>query len=595
MGCPDEKQSDADLALAYGLAHMGDRELIVVLPEGLELPTRQRIPWIDAPVTVMVHDSDRLIEPSQPLSRGEVLLTYVDPLVTAVHALGERAAWIERLLTWADTCPELVPAHRSSYLAWHCHGRLVLRIAKRGKGMRITGGVASATTPSPHHQVDVVDQMAPAVLHRVTSAASAAIADRLGGIDASHGEHQLQERLAGLHRKLGLTATLREFPAIRPGGARGFIDLLGVGHDGAIHIVETKIGPDPMLALQGLDYWIWATAHRDGLVAHLTDDLNHNLAPSPRIVIDYVLGATPGAPLVSPYTAAQLELIDGSVPWQVHTVADWDGDDTTISSFGRRLVPEWPRATTPRFAARVEADLVGRSGDALHRRVFFAESGAGIIQAARPAFDSLRDAGGLHGFIDHVRSSQAFALNLFGGTTVEEQRGIWRLLGCDQVEPEALALEYVDPHDALRELQPARTHQTQVDVLMRATDPDGQKIVALIEVKLTESGSGTCSAFESPANDRRDVCHNAGPWEHDTAACFQLRNQGGPHRRTYDQFVRPGWVRATGTGCEFRELNQPMATSPWLVRSSTAARPIWPRSPSAPRRGTCTPGANGTG
>jgi hypothetical protein len=36
--------------------------------------------------------------------------------------------------------------------------------------------------------------------------------------------------------------------------------LIGVTHDGCIGLVETKLGADPTLVLQGLDYWTWATA-----------------------------------------------------------------------------------------------------------------------------------------------------------------------------------------------------------------------------------------------------------------------------------------------------------------------------------------------
>ncbi|MDZ7727117.1 MAG: hypothetical protein U5Q44_02375 [Dehalococcoidia bacterium] len=50
--------------------------------------------------------------------------------------------------------------------------------------------------------------------------------------------------------------------ASRGEGARGFVDFVGVDIDGGLHVVETKIGPDHMLGLQGIDYWAWVTAHR---------------------------------------------------------------------------------------------------------------------------------------------------------------------------------------------------------------------------------------------------------------------------------------------------------------------------------------------
>ena len=47
------------------------------------------------------------------------------------------------------------------------------------------------------------------------------------------------------------------------------IDFLGVDNSGHLHIVETKIGGDEMLVLQGLDYWIWAQRNLPQLIADL--------------------------------------------------------------------------------------------------------------------------------------------------------------------------------------------------------------------------------------------------------------------------------------------------------------------------------------
>jgi hypothetical protein len=81
----------------------------------------------------------------------------------------------------------------------------------------------------------------------------------------------LQARLAAHPDVLGLDPDRlwRELPCVRPRGQRAFIDLAGVDAAGRIHLVETKIGDDPMLVLQGLDYWIWADAHRAELAEHL--------------------------------------------------------------------------------------------------------------------------------------------------------------------------------------------------------------------------------------------------------------------------------------------------------------------------------------
>jgi hypothetical protein len=50
VGHPGERQADLDQALAYGIAEAVDRELILVLPDGSDEPTRRRLPWLDVPV-----------------------------------------------------------------------------------------------------------------------------------------------------------------------------------------------------------------------------------------------------------------------------------------------------------------------------------------------------------------------------------------------------------------------------------------------------------------------------------------------------------------------------------------------------------------
>jgi len=367
----------------------------------------------------------------------------------------------------------------------------------------------------------------------------------------------LQERLAERRRDLGFVATVREFPAVRPVYHRAYIDLLGVGTSGAFHVVETKIGADPMFVLQGLDYWIWTMAHREQLAEHFTHQLDVPVAKAPNVELDFVVAEKLGA-FVSPYTAAQAEALDRSIRWQFHTIENWDAEPTTITSLGRHRSPSGPRAAEARYAQRLDADLVVRSEPQLHRRVFFAKSGGGISASAKSAYDALAERGALHGFVDHVRSSQAFALNLFAGLEEAELRAVWAILEPSVTTIGDVEFEYVDSADALGESQSSRPHQTQVDVLLRGSAADGTRYIALIEVKLSEIAFGTCSAFDSPRNDRRDLCLSPGPWGGDTSNCFQLRNHDGPARRRYDDFLRPAMVTTTANGCPFRELNQPM-------------------------------------
>jgi len=555
VGCPGESQRDLDLGLAYGLAHAGDRELVLILPRGSEAATQRRIPWLDTHVTLHVHDQGA-VHRVPPLARHEVLTGYDDPIAAAAHQLGERGGWVDRVTAWADTCPELVPAHRKSYLAWHCRGRMLLKIRRSRGAVTITAGVHHSAEDLAPVPIVLTGELSAADYHRVLAAVSAGIADRLDGIDDAKAEHLLQERLAGARSKLRLTVTIREFPAVRPGGGRAFIDLLGIGTDGTIHVVETKIGPDTMLALQGLDYLIWVRAHLPQLVQHLMD-AGVTVPPAPNVVLDFVVAAKDGVYL-SPYTAAQLEALDGSIPWQVHHLDRWDSDDPRVTSHGRRRVPPCTRVSAPVYRLRLEERLVSVAGAKLHRGVFYASPGGGIVPEGADELTLLRGKGLAHGFVDHVRSSQAFALNLFAGLGSEAQQALWTMLTEEPVTPSGLEFEFADPQDALAEAQPNRPHRTQVDVLLRGDLLDGRRLAALVEVKLSETGFGSCSAFHSAKNDRRDICRSAGPWGGDPTGCFQLRNHDGPHRRRYDKVLHENDLEPRAPVCDFLELNQPM-------------------------------------
>src|SRR5690606_18891163 len=135
-----------------------------------------------------------------------------------------------------------------------------------------------------------------------------------------------------------------------------------------------------------------------------------------------------------------------------------------------------------RWAERLHDELLGRSTGNLAGPVF-AVPGGGIYPAAHPVYEQLRVADSLHRFVDHVRSSQAFAINLFGGLDDARQALLWWALTGADVSPTGLELEWIDPLDALAESQPTRPHQTQIDVMLRAIDSTGARLAALVEVK----------------------------------------------------------------------------------------------------------------
>lgn len=113
-----------------------------------------------------------------------------------------------------------------------------------------------AAVPTPEDLDEINSEVARAVGH--------------GGSRTSQmREHRMQATMGSQASDLALRQLIREFPAYRgldgsssPRlGRPGYIDFLGIDSDGRFHVVETKIGHDPRVVLQALDYAIWVCAN----------------------------------------------------------------------------------------------------------------------------------------------------------------------------------------------------------------------------------------------------------------------------------------------------------------------------------------------
>ncbi len=567
-----ENQNDVDRALAFGLAWQGDHDLILVLPQGKELPSLHRLAFLKPGRRIFTHDGVGVVEQIIP-ARDQVSAAYSDPLQLAERELGDRGLWVQDLIAFAEEHPELRAAHRPTYMSWHCLGRLVIKIEIISKGLRLSAGVHASIVSDKYTPLVTQEIFGPldaAALEALTMAASTTISERLSGNDGDHLEHLLQSRLGDRPELLGLLPNepgmprrfFRELPCVRPGARRSYIDLAGVDSRDAFHVVETKIGGDEMLILQGLDYYIWATAHRQALATHLG-------IPKLDIALDFVVAAKPdGSPAVGPYTAPQADALDGSIPWRFHTVMGGMHGVPTLHTERNRTVPA-PRAkmsqiaaqpiTGARYSERLQRHLLASSGALRTDGVSVISVDTLIHPAARHVWEELKARGLLHRWSAHVRSSQAFAINLFGPL---DAAGVSRLLE-EFFGPMATAqlpeFEFEDQLDRLNESTSRRPHRTQVDVVLRGVSLQGLAVALLFEVKLTEDDFGHCSAYPNPANDRRDICTQPGPFGGDPEHCFQLRNHGNGTRRRYDEFLADLPVDGAGCGCSFRlSASQPM-------------------------------------
>jgi len=107
-----------------------------VLPEESVGSTRERLAFIETKVRLFAVGEGGPAE-VVPLAASEVLTRPGVDLATGELVLGDRQRWVQVLIDWAESIPGLRAAHRGSYLAWHCDGRLVLKIRRtRGASSR---------------------------------------------------------------------------------------------------------------------------------------------------------------------------------------------------------------------------------------------------------------------------------------------------------------------------------------------------------------------------------------------------------------------------------------------------------------------------
>ena len=148
--------------------------------------------------------------------------------------------------------------------------------------------------------------------------------------------------------------------------------------------------------------------------------------------------------------------------------------------------------------------------------------------------DSIR----LHDNAAHVRSSQAFAFNLFlpfrEGRMEQLSKLVSDLLS-EQLDIDRVQFEWIPPGSLLGELVGERPigdeAATAVDVVLWSRLADGRRAIVLVEVKLSEGGFTQCGGRDSGKNRRKDVCQSARLFFKDPSACYLRR----PWRKQRDR------------------------------------------------------------
>ena len=355
-----QEGDDVELALAYAIRHSKGRRLTLVLPHGHTNATTQRVPWLREATrpAIFTHHGGAEVKMLPALSRQDAVDALAGPrkglspaeelgTATAPIHLGRSTDGVWALVEWATTCPLLDPGHRSGERSWHYAGQRVLSISRTRGGVSITAGIHYGGANKPIAVTLKGGQILSADdLDALRTTVDEAIETRKGpGSKAIHrpDEHWLQAILRRAPHAVGVEQpAIRELPAWRPHDSarkwgRGYLDLLGLDGHGAIRIIETKLATnsDDLLVLQGLDYFVWATAYLEVLRSRL------GAAKTADLEIHYVLGANAanGSIKLSPCTPALASALDDTVPWRFQVVHDWFQQPDNISAVTATISP----------------------------------------------------------------------------------------------------------------------------------------------------------------------------------------------------------------------------------------------------------------
>lgn len=344
---PRERQAPS--LLPYGIERLGQRHLVLAVPEAAVDVTRHRAAFLDASVDVYARRDSGFSHVEVPTEA----IAWYGSLGQVADARDADAfdgpPWLVSLVDWLES-RRVERIRRGSYWSWHYRGRQVLRVQGNQRGFRLDAGVNYS---DPQHdqpaplRVEIPADQEPgdATLAQLRAQLDGAIERRRVGDDRDHREHLLQAALGVDAALLGMNEMHREFPAWRPalegGGARGFIDFLGVDIDGGLHVIETKIGPDHMLGVQGIDYWAWVTAHKQ--------EIAHQVGADPEgspVQLHFVVACNPKA-LFHGAAAETIRFIRNEVPWRCHVIDDWNTVDRPNQLLRPHIVPGIGPRTIP--------------------------------------------------------------------------------------------------------------------------------------------------------------------------------------------------------------------------------------------------------
>ncbi len=321
----------ADILLSHGLFHAlnAEKSLALALPTELAEPTRRRLAWIDASVDLWVYDSPDTVRESRRLTKQTTIDRSGNAADSPILHLSRVASERTRPLSeWATRQPHLTSVHRRDVRAWTYNGQRVLAITGSTTATVVAGVNAKS---QPALSLTIASPLDSATLKLIQDAVEDGVQHAAKGSFGSFAEHRLQQQLRTRPNLLLLEdPVLREVPAWRPVGGpkslgRGYIDLVALDSVGDLVLVETKLGHDPMLVIQGLDYWMWAKRqeNRAWLLRRMNVGPQHT---ETRLL--FAIGAKNKArPSIDRYSRALLRVLDQSIRWQFGLITSWHDDE----------------------------------------------------------------------------------------------------------------------------------------------------------------------------------------------------------------------------------------------------------------------------
>lgn len=152
----------------------------------------------------------------------------------------------------------------------------------------------------------------------------------------------------------------------------------------------------------------------------------------------------------------------------------------------------------------------------------------------------------LHDYVNHVRSSQVFAINLMYPLLIGHQKTVLTVLGnlsgTTMTNLEGFIFEYSPDKDYLGEWKSSirpDEYVTATDIAIFTCDEKNRKYAFLIEVKFTEDSFTTCGGYTSAGNrgENRQYCDNREMLFADYNKCYlQIKSKGKSARKYFNYF-----------------------------------------------------------